>query len=52
MDNFNIQSKKLKLCSFLQFPIIFSHKFYKLISTVPKCSLQSFLNITEQVSHP
>jgi len=27
-------------------------KVYKLISSVPKPSLQSFLNVTDQVSHP
>jgi len=27
-------------------------KVYRLISTVPKPSLQSFLNVTDQMSHP
>jgi len=40
------------LCSFLQYPITFGHKVKGLISTVPKPSLQYFLNVTDQVSHP
>jgi hypothetical protein len=46
-----VQFMKLTLRQFHKFPIIFSHKVYKLISTVPKHSLQSFLCITDQVSH-
>jgi len=39
------------LSNFLLLPAI---QFYELISTstVPKLSLQSFLNVTDQVSHP
>jgi len=34
------------------FTLLSAIKVYRLISTVPKPSLQSFLNVTDQVSHP
>jgi len=40
------------LCSFLQYPITFSHKVKELFNTVPIATLQSFLNVTDQVSNP
>jgi hypothetical protein len=46
-----VQFMNLTLCRFLKFPIIFSHKEYRLNSTVPKHSLQSILSTTDQVSH-
>jgi len=41
---------KLHIMQFSKYSISFSHK--SLICTVPKPSLLSFLNVTDQVSHP
>jgi len=40
------------LCSFLQYPITLSHKSLQTDQLYSQTLSQSFLNVTDQVSHP